>query len=378
MKNKTFALLALALVWLGITSTARAGNESIGLSLEAEPIAGPLFKEVARPLDASLTITVTNPPAETKITPLKVANVTFPQDMDFYPNEEKAPACEELSERSNLAAGVVGVVKLCPKSVIGTGTAVVQIGQNKGAEPFPTVVDPQLVIFNAGRSPEGRPRILIYGFSPSVNAGLLMRGTLAENGELKINIGVLPFDSSVSRFTLGIPGEQLETDDDESPGGTMTVRGLDPGYLRGKCSNGTWRATGAFELGTRSDPGGEPISETTFLSSNPFDLACEGLAGRPKLKIGRISGPKRISPGRSGKYVLRVRNVGTATAKPLTVKASGAAKGGLSGLRLSPGQTRNIAVRVRAKARRISGRIRFRLTVNGMVYKESVRKVRVG
>jgi hypothetical protein len=191
-RTALISLLAFAALVTGPWA-ARAADESIAIGLQAKPNAGPLFKEVYRPLDANLTVTVSSPPTVDSILPLKVANVRFPRDMEFFPNPAKTPVCppEKLNETSNLSAGVIATVALCPRSVIGTGSAVVQLAQQK----FGTVNDPKFVIFNAGRNASGRPKILIYGYSKSVNSGLLMRGTLATNGDLKIDIGVLPFDS---------------------------------------------------------------------------------------------------------------------------------------------------------------------------------------
>ncbi|MCB0869710.1 MAG: hypothetical protein KDB52_02655 [Solirubrobacterales bacterium] len=363
--KKALISLALTLATLVAVPAADAANESIGLSLAAEPGAGSLYREVHRPVNASLTVTVSNPPSETKITPLKVANVTFPGDMDFFPDEKKTPACPDskLNEQSNLAAGILGVVALCPRSVVGVGTAVVQINQNKGPSPIPTVTDPKLVVFNAGRNGQGRPRVLIYGYSKLVGVGLLMRGTLATNGELRIEIGVLPYDSSISQFTMGIPGEPIEVD--EGTGETATIKGLDPGYLRAKCSTGTWRATGSFVLGTREHPSGKPISEDFFLSSNPFELPCEGQAGKPKLKIKRISGPKKVKPGKRLAYRLAITNAGTATARSIRLAAKGAASGRAQTGSLAPGKSRQVVIRAKASGRKQTGQVKFALSGAG-------------
>ena len=116
--KKAMLLLAMFVTLAASASVARAANESINLELQAEPNAGPLFKEVYRPLDASLTVTVSNPPSETLITPLKVANVRFPREMEFFPNPARTPVCppEKLNETSNLSAGVIATVAQCPGS----------------------------------------------------------------------------------------------------------------------------------------------------------------------------------------------------------------------------------------------------------------------
>ncbi len=371
--------LVLAAAWLGTAAAADAANESIGLSMEATPGPGGLYREVARPIGASLTVTVTVPSESPKVTPIKVANVTFPEDMDFFPNKEKTPPCPDsaLNSQSNLAAGIAAIVDLCPKSVIGTGSSVVKLAKNN-KDSFANLTDPRLVIFNAGRNGKGRPKIVIYGYSKSVNAGLLMHGTLASDGQLRIEIGVMPFDSAVSEFTLGIPGEDLEVPDDSAPGGSRTVKGLDRAYLRGKCSTGTWLATGKFVLGERSDPSGVPVGEETLLSSNPFELPCEGKAGHAKLAIRAIKGPRKIKARGKAGYVLTISNPGTATATNLRLGATGAVTGTGKTGSLGPGESSKVRLPVVAGSRKGKGKIRFRVSANGSVRKESVRKILVG
>lgn len=373
-RTALISLLAIAVLMTG-PWVANAADESIAIELEAEPNAGPLYKEVYRPLDANLTVTVSSPPIEPGILPLKVANVRFPGDMEFFPDPAKTPVCPpgKLNETSNLSAGVIATVALCPRSVIGTGSAVVQLAQQK----FGTVTDPKFVIFNAGRNASGRPKILIYGYSKSVNSGLLMRGTLATNGDLKIDIGVLPFDSSVSSFVLGIPGDPLVITDEGNPE-PVTVKGLDPAYLRGRCSTGNWRATGAFELGKRQHPSGIPTSPTVFLESDPFDLPCEGRRGKGKLQVVRADGPKTVRTGQKVRYRVSLRNRGTATVRPVTLKVTGQATGSARIGKLAPGQTKEMTVSVRVAAGAEAGKLRFRASGPGVSAVTSTKRITVG
>jgi hypothetical protein len=376
--KRLLTVLVLTLTLLGPMASARAENESIGLSLEARPSAGPVYKEVYKPVDGSLTVTVTAPAGEPTLTPLKVANVRFPSEMGFFPNSKRTPVCgpDDLNEQSNLAAGVAATVRLCPLSVVGTGTALVQLARIN--LPQYTLTDPRLVIFNAGRNEAGRPKITIYGYSKSVNTGLLMHGVLAADGQLKINVGVLAVDSSVSQFTLGIPGKPIEVEDSSSESGRMTIRGRDPEYLRAKCSTGEWLATGTFVLGERAFPSGIPTGPETRLSSNQFSLPCRGQVGRPKLKIGKIKGPSRLPNGSRARFVVRISNTGTATARNLTLKASGAAKGVNHAGRLAPGATRKISLSVRRPKRGSSRKMTLRATARRAVPEKSVRKLLVG
>jgi len=367
----------MALCSLG-ASSAMAANETIGLSLAANRSEGPLYREVYRPVDASLAITVNVPARTPLITPLKSANVTFPADMDFFPDPKKTPTCSEskLNEQSNLASGVASVVSLCPRSVVGTGTAVVQLAQQ--SSPGSAIHDPKLIIFNAGRDGTGRPKITIYGYSKTVNTGLLMHGTLARDGQLKIDIGVLPFDSSVSQFTLGIPGDPIDADDTASPGATATVAGQDPSYLRAKCSTGAWRATGDFLLGNRVFPSGASIGEGYHLQSNPYELSCEGRRGKARLGINKVRGPRRIVHGRRAHFVATIRNSGTATARLVRLRAFGAARGNLRIGKLPPGSSRKVRLALKASGRKGKRKLTLRVTAAKTIRKDSVRKLQVG
>jgi hypothetical protein len=374
--RKYLVTLVLTAALLGPVVAAQAANESIGLSLDARPSAGPLYREVYRPIDASLTVTVTSPDSEATITPLKVANVTFPGDMEFFPNPKKTPACPDsrLGEQTNLAVGVAQITALCPDSVIGTGTSVIQIAKFKSG----TVTDPKLVIFNAGRNRAGRPKIKIYGYSKYVNSGMLMQGVLARNGELKIAIGVLPFDSSVSQFKLGIPGEPIEVADTASGKDTSTVKGQDPDYLRGKCSTGTWRASGRFLLGDRAYPGGSATGPESEVSSNSFALPCKRHSGKPRIRIIKITGPRKVLTGGRGKFTVHVTNPGTATAKNVKLAVRGAARGSSRTRALAPGRSRRIQVTVKGERAKGRDRITFRVSAEGRILATSVRNLLVG
>jgi len=345
MRRLALAFVAAAL--LLPAGHAAASGESIQLSMQAEPNAGPLFREVPRPVDASLSVEVVPSPSSPTVTPLKVSNVTFPADMSFHPDPKVTPVCppSKVGPDTNLAQGTAAVVALCPRSVIGTGSSTIYLAQAKAIK----LNDPQLVIFNAGRDGHGRPKITIYGFSRSVSSGLLMNGVLAENGELKILVGVLAASSSVADFTLGIPGEPLIVPDDSAPGGERTIKGLDPTYLEAKCSTGTWNATGEFVLGNRDGSTGEPIGEETLLHSNPFTLACSGRKGTPKISLSNARGPRRVKSGTRGTFTVTVANRGTAAAKKVDVRSSGGAHASIS--RLAPGTSRKLKLKVPVNGR---------------------------
>lgn len=361
---KTAFLVTVTAFALLLSSQTPAAGEEISVSMEAKSKSGPLFRELARPVKASLTVKVSVPQGAPRITPLKFANVTFPKDMTFNPNSRRTPACPstKVGDQSNLAAGIAEIVDLCPRSVVGTGTAIVQLGQS--TKPQSTLRDTQMVIFNAGRDAVGRPKIVIYAFSPSANTGVLMRGVLEESGELKINIGVLPFDSSVSEFTLGIPGDPLTVPNLKSKE-VITVRGQDPDYLRAKCSRGAWLARGEFLVGSRDFPSGVPTGDETLIRSDPFELLCKASEGKPALTARVIGGPRVVASRAQARFRLKLRNVGSATAKDVRLRATGLATGNFRVGSLKPGGSRVVPFKVRVRPAGLGkrvGRIVFQMS----------------
>lgn len=342
--KRTFGLL-LSLAVLGSPATALAGGESVELSMDAKVLSGSLYRESARPVSARLHIKVNVPEGQDSVIPMINSRVMFPQDMSFYPNSEVTPVCgtDRIGQNTNLGLGVARIVDLCPRSVVGTGTARIHLAQNKSG----ILEDPELVIFNAGPDGQGRPKITIYGYSKAAGAGLLMTGSLAKSGELNISIGVMPFDSSIADFTLGIPGDTLAVEDIQSPGGTLEVNGQDPAFLRAVCSTGTWKATGTFDFATRSDSTGELTSPVANVDSNAKSLPCEGLAGRPKIKLVKLAGKRRFTAGGFNTYSLKFKNNGMASLRKAFVRATGGGRGKIALGTLAPGQTRMVSLKVR-------------------------------
>ena len=158
--------------------TASAADESITLKTAVKPSKGKLFKNRRVPARMQLSVKVSTPPSSPKMNPLKRAVIRFPRDMTFNPNNRRTPVCSDkrLSITSNLAAGTAAIAKLCPKSIIGTGTA--QIYLAKVVSPSTLVNDPQLLIFNAGKDKRGNAKIKIYAYSKRTNVGVLMKGAL--------------------------------------------------------------------------------------------------------------------------------------------------------------------------------------------------------
>jgi hypothetical protein len=176
---------------------------------------------------------------------------------------------------------------------------------------------------------------------------------------------------------LGIPGDPLVITDEGNPE-PVTVKGLDPAYLRGRCSTGNWRATGAFELGKRQHPSGIPTSPSIFLKSNAFDLPCEGRKGQGKLQVTSATGPKIVRKGQKVRYRVGLRNRGTATVKPVTLKVTGPATGKAGVGKLAPGQTKQVTVSVRVSAGAETGKLRFKASGPGVSAVTSTKMIAVG
>ena len=83
--------------------------------------------------------------------------------MGFKPNSNICPD-SKLNENSNLAVGPMAIKNLCPKAVVGTGTAVIYLARVVN-NPATKLTDPVLVAFNAGKNNQGQPMLKIYGYS---------------------------------------------------------------------------------------------------------------------------------------------------------------------------------------------------------------------
>ena len=337
------ALLVLALPLAG---TAFAASETITLTTTTTPLSGKLFKEVRVPVNSSLSVEVHTPDDAPKVNPLKRSVMKFPTDLTYNPNNKVTPVCtdSQLSDQSNLAAGVAGVVGLCPDSVVGTGTAAIYLA--KVHLPETLITDPQLVIFNAGRDSNGNAKMKIYAYSKTTNVGILMSGSLTPQGIQDVFIPVLSNDSATARFTLSIPGPPLEV---EKPGGgTMIVKGQDPNYARAKCSTGEWVTGGTFTLGERSYPSGTDTGPEVEIEATPYETTCDGEPGRARLGGVKVSGPKVLKRGSTKVFRLSVRNSGTATARAIKVAVSGSGQGQARVANIGPGASRSIPVKVKA------------------------------
>jgi hypothetical protein len=210
--------------------------------------------------------------------------------------------------------------------------------------PETLIVDPILIVFNAGTTGSGQPKLKIYGYSKTTNVGILMTGTL--KGEvLDIAIPVLSNDSAVKYFQLNIPGGQLVRDDIN-----VNVHGLDPNYVQAKCASSPLKTNAVFELGERAYPSGTPTGPTTQVTSPQTTQNCTGKAGTAKLGFSKVNGPGAVKNGKQGSYKVTIKNPGTATVKNVVVtnNRGGKAQAG----NIAPGKTRTVTVKAKIKGKK--------------------------
>ena len=334
-----------ALVGVVGAGPASAADETINLRTVVVPAHGKVFKRRSVPAKMQLSATVNTPASSLKVNPLKRAIIQFPKGLTFHPNNRKTPVCSDkaLSETSNLAAGPAGIVELCPKSVIGTGTAKIYLA--KVHEDSALVSDPQLVIFNAGVAKGGLAKMKIYAYSRTTNVGILMHGTVSKKGIINVFIPVLSNDSAVKYFQLNIPGGQLDREDIN-----VHVHGLDPNYVQAKCASSPLKTNAVFELGERSYPSGTPTGPTTTVTSPQTTQDCVGKAGTPKLGFNKVNGPSAVKNGKTGSYKVTIKNPGTATVKNVVVtnNRGGKTKAG----NIAPGKTKTVSVKAKIKGKK--------------------------
>ncbi len=332
--KKAFAVAVAALVSLFMASAAQAANEEVSATTKVESKSGKLYQAYPVPVDFTIRADVSAPPSETFITPMKNTRTTFPKGVSFNP-DPKMPVCTDskLSLSSDLNTPST-IVAACKDSVVGTGTSTIYLA---GAKTGP-IPDPILVIFNAGKSAKGDPKIKIYGYSKQTQVGILMHGEL-KNSVLDVAVPVLSYDSAVQYYQFDLPGDGLNR-----PEIDVNTRGLDPKYVRATCPTGTLVTKADFVLGKRNPSTGEPVGEERTVTSDPTTQSCVGDPGKAKLS-GKAKGPKgKVKRGSKAAFKVTVSNKGTGIAK--TVKVSGPGGSANAG-NIAPGKSKTVTVRAK-------------------------------
>jgi hypothetical protein len=366
---KKYVAIAIAmLVPVAAVANANAAGETVNATTTLQPRSGPFYKQVTVASNLKIKVDVTTPGTSEYVNPMKNVKITFPAGMAFRPNNKKTPVCSDakLSETSNLS-DPAGVVSACSKSVVGTGTAAIWLAKRNA--PNFLIPDPILIAFNGGTNNQGQAKIKIYGYSKTTNVGILMAGTL-KGSVLDIAVPVLSNDSAVKTFDLEFPGPQLSR-----PDLNVNVRGSDPNFVQAKCASSPLKTNSVFQLGERVYPSGTPTSPTTTVYSPETTQACNGVAGKPKLKVVKVKGPNAVKNGRKGIFRVTVKNRGTATAKHVVVTSSRGGKG--KGGNIAPGKTRTVKVKVKIRGKK-GRKVAIRFTAKaGKVKASAVKKVRV-
>ncbi|MGK2954102.1 MAG: hypothetical protein ACSLFI_00265, partial [Solirubrobacterales bacterium] len=303
--RKSFAVLsgiaAAACMSLALAGPANATNETATVTSTMTPQSGPISKTERTPMNSTIEVEIKAPfPASPKVQPLKETLIHYPTDMTFNPDPD-TPVCPDnlVGPTTNLSFPPDTIIARCPGSVIGNGTSDLYLAQANSAAG-PNLNDPVLIIFNGGKNTEGNARIKIYGYSAGTAAGVYMDGVLEDNGDLRVKIPVLSFDSGTGRYDLNIPGSNVAEEN---------RRGVDKNYVQAKCSTGVWHTSAEFTLGTR-DTAGNPTS-ADYVAEAETTQECKGVVTE-KGKYGsvKVKGPSSVKKGKKGSYKVTLKNSG--------------------------------------------------------------------
>lgn len=335
--KKAFAIAVAAFVSLLMVSTAQAANEEPVAKTTIKPQLKSLFKKTATPVDLTIRADVDSPATEVKIMPMKNTLIKFPKGINFNP-KPNMPVCTDAKLNAQSALGdPAAVVNDCKDSVVGTGTSTILLFQSKAA----ALDDPILVIFNAGKSANGNPKIKIYGYSQGTTVGILMTGEL-KNGVLDVAIPVLSYDSSVKYYQFDIPGKTLNR-----PELNVKAKGLDQTYVTATCPTGVLKTDGEFTFGTR-DPGtGQDTSPEYTISSPETTQNCKGLPGKPSAKLSlKVKGPAKVKSGKKGTFKVTLKNTGVLDATGVKVTSTGGGKASAGTIKAGKSKTVNVKAKV--------------------------------
>lgn len=351
-------LIASAVAVLGLAGAlaTSASAETATSVLKITP-KGSLFKEAFRPVTVTFGATVHPDPGQLKLPELKNVNFTVPKSLTFDMSGSKV--CKKdigQIDPVNAIRPTAAIIAECPKSVLGTGTATINIAGIVAA----AVTDPILTIFNGGEDKKGHPIMLIHGYSATAvpgGHGVMMKAVL-KNGHLDVAIPTLAANSAVTTFSMDIP----------------SANSKDPKVAQATCPGKSLDGTAVLTLGTYNPDSGQ--YENLFdLSSNESTNPCHGKRGHGKFARLKVNGPKRVKKGKKGTYKVRVKNRGTATIKRLKVVAKGkGAKGKRSAGKLAPGDSKTIRVKVKF-TKKGKSKVKFKATGKGA--KAKTKNVRV-
>lgn len=321
---------------------------------------GPLFKSAFEPVDVHLEVKVIPDPGATKISELAKTKLNLPSDLTF--STKGTPVCQKdigQVNPENANRSTEEIIAECPDSVVGEGTAVINVAGLLAAQ----ITDPKLTVFNGGDDEAGDPILLIHGFSATVlpgGYGVPMSGAL-KDGVLEVTVPPLAANSAVTAFTFDLPGKL----------------GKDRNYVQTKCSTGTWVGNAVLTLHDFDNGSGEYVNPQTIETADTVQ-SCVGKEGKPRFGPLKIKGPKSVEVGKKGTFTVTVKNTGEGPAKGVKVVATGkGAKGKATGGTLAAGASKKLKVKVKFSMKG-SAKVKFKATAKRVNAKTKTLRVKVG
>jgi hypothetical protein len=372
----------LCVVALGVPVTAGAAEESADAEITIRPkFAKTFFKDAFRAADGTVETVVSLPgqfPEYQMITPMKVSDLRFPPSgvLTFRP-KPSMPVCPDDKlgpPPTTNSIPVPNMLARCPGALVGNGTAVFALAKSNNPA---AARDGEILIFNGGRV-GGLPKIKIYAYSYDIQVGVYTSAILQPDGQLRIEIPYLPFDSALTAIGLSIPGKRVVLPKPDLGVRVTLPAGADPDYLQVRCPDDDaglpW--TTDLTLGSR-DAIGNPEGPPEFVIGDSGTVPCTGVSAIPRLAGLGISGPGRAIRNQPTVFKVRIRNVGgrAVAGGRLFMSGRGVRAGATVG-RIGGGRTRTVTVRARFRLR---GPVRasFRVRTSNAGSKVAIRTVRV-
>lgn len=362
-------LIVAVAATLGLASTASASGEVAATQVTLNPNKGSFYKGGNVPAEFQMSGTITAPfPANPQVLPIKQIALKLPEGTKFNAATSNTPVCPDskIGPNVNLSISPSAAAALCPKSVIGNGTAELYLARNNSAAG-PTLKDPVLIAFNGGKTSTGQSLIKIYGYSQLTNYGVYITA-IPDGDTLNVIVPRLSFDSAVGHLQLNIPGTN---------NADPALRGKDPNYVTARCSTGTLLSSATFTLGTRDDSG-NPSSPDSTVSSPETSQPCTGKAGAPPAAFAnlKVKGPKSVKKGKKGTFKVTIKNTGVGAGKATVTVSGKGVKGKASAGNIAPGASKTVKVKVKF-TKKGTAKAKFKVAAKGAKAKTKVLKVKV-
>ena len=377
-KFKIFAAGAFAVAGMvmAVPAASNAAGEELTASFSLQPQSGQFLNNGFTPANLEIENSVaTADPLTPEILPAKVIDLTLPAgEMTFSPgNMPVCPASQIGPPPVNLSVPVPVAVARCSDSVLGNGTGTFVLNRNNLSPQ--AVLDGVIVLFNGGLQ-NGRPLLKVYVYSYDTTVAIYTEAALQADGSLVFQVPQLSSDSSVSSLNFAIPSQNI-TLTNVGPGAeTVAVpKGEKSDYVQGKCSTGSYPWGAEFTFGTR-DTDDTPTSPNTFASDSGVE-PCSGVSGKAKIGNVKVKGAKKVKRNKKTTYKVKVKNVGSTTAKGVKVKMSGkGVKASGKAGNIPAGKTKTVKLKAKFKKK---GKVKakFKVTSNNAGNKTAKKTVKV-